>query len=97
MNYALNFARGEIITVYDAEDCPHPDQLRHAAEAFAAGSPELACVQAPLNWYNASHNWLTRQFALEYAAQFHAILPLLARLGWPMPLGGTSNHFNGVM
>jgi Glycosyltransferase like family 2 len=93
MNYALNFARGEIVTVYDAEDCPHPAQLRHAAEAFAAGGSDLACVQAPLNWYNAQHNWLTRQFALEYATQFHAILPFLARFGWPMPLGGTSNHF----
>lgn len=93
LNYALNLARGEIITVYDAEDCPAPDQLRAAAEAFAASGPELACVQAPLNWYNAKRNWITRQFALEYAAQFHALLPLLARLGLPLPLGGTSNHF----
>tara|TARA_R110002072_G_scaffold125645_2_gene261885 strand:+ start:108 stop:1664 length:1557 start_codon:yes stop_codon:yes gene_type:complete len=93
LNYALHFARGEIVTVYDAEDCPHPGQLRAAAEAFAAGSEDLACVQAPLNWFNADRNWMTRQFALEYAAQFHAILPLLARFRLPLPLGGTSNHF----
>jgi len=94
LNYALRFALGSIVTVYDAEDSPHPGQLRAAAEAFAAAGPRLACVQAPLNWYNAPRNWLTRQFALEYAAQFHAILPLLARLGLPLPLGGTSNHFD---
>jgi len=93
LNYALTFARGDIITVYDAEDVPHPGQLRAAAEAFAAGDDTLGCVQAPLNWYNHDHNWLTRQFALEYAVQFHAILPLLARFGLPLPLGGTSNHF----
>lgn len=93
LNYALTFARGEIVTVYDAEDVPHPGQLRAAAEAFAAGGASLACVQAPLNWYNHDKSWLTRQFALEYAVQFQAILPLLARFRLPLPLGGTSNHF----
>ncbi|GJL96929.1 MAG: hypothetical protein DHS20C06_07460 [Hyphobacterium sp.] len=93
LNFALEFARGEIVTVYDAEDVPHPGQLRAAAEAFAAADDQVACLQAPLNWYNHTCNWLTRQFALEYAVQFHAILPLLARLHLPLPLGGTSNHF----
>src|SRR5262245_59376079 len=36
---------------------------------------------------------LTRQFTVEYSARFDAILPALARLGLPVPLGGTSNHF----
>jgi glycosyltransferase XagB len=36
---------------------------------------------------------LARQFALEYAAQFDGLLPALERLGLPIPLGGTSNHF----
>ena len=92
LNYALQAARGALIAVYDAEDAPHAGQLRAAAEAFAA-DPELGVVQAPLGWYNANDNWLTRQFALEYAAQFHALLPLYRRLGWPLPLGGTSNVF----
>jgi len=92
LNFALQAARGELIAVYDAEDSPHAGQLRAAAEAFAA-DPCLGVVQAPLGWYNANDNWLTRQFALEYAAQFHALLPLYRRLGWPLPLGGTSNVF----
>ncbi len=36
---------------------------------------------------------MTRQFTLEYAALFDGILPALAKLGLPLPLGGTSNHF----
>ncbi len=92
LNYALQFARGDIITIYDAEDVPHPAQLRAAAGAFAAADERLGCVQAPLNWYNRQHNALTRQFAMEYAVHFQAILPLLARLGLAIPLGGTSNH-----
>ncbi|WP_019959913.1 glycosyltransferase [Woodsholea maritima] len=93
---ALNFAylqsRGDIIAVYDAEDAPHPQQIRHAAAAFAQ-NPKLGCVQAPLGWYNAHENWLTRQFTMEYAAHFHVILPYFSRLGWALPLGGTSNFF----
>lgn len=93
LNFALQRTHGELVAVYDAEDAPAPNQLRAAAEAFAA-DPALGCVQAPLGWYNRSENWLTRMFALEYAAQFHVVLPLFLRLGWPLPLGGTSNVFS---
>jgi len=93
LNYALGFAKGAAIVVYDAEDLPEPDQLRKAAAALRRGGLELGCVQARLDLYNADENWWTRQFTIEYAALFGAILPMLARLGLPVPLGGTSNHF----
>ncbi len=92
-NYALPFARGEFVVVYDAEDIPEPDQLKRAVAAFRLGDPRLACVQAQLNYYNWSENWLTRQFAIEYASFFDLLLPTLAKLGMPVPLGGTSTHF----
>ncbi len=79
--------------VYDAEDRPHPQQLRAALAAFEDGGPSLACVQAPLSIDNADASWLSRQFAAEYAIQFREVLPLLAHLNLPLPLGGTSNHF----
>ncbi|MCG8443256.1 MAG: glycosyltransferase, partial [Caulobacterales bacterium] len=93
LNYALAFARGDFVVVYDAEDQPHPGQLRAALAAFEAGGERLVSVQAPLDWWNAGDTWLTRQFALEYAAQFRVLLPAFARWGAPFPLGGTSNHF----
>ena len=93
LNHALRHCTGEILAIFDAEDRPHPDQLRAAAESFAAGALGLACVQAPLNWFNGTETWITRQFTLEYAAHFHALLPLYRRLRWPIPLGGTSNYF----
>lgn len=92
-NYALEFARGEFIVVYDAEDIPGPSQLREAVQAFRSGGPRLACVQAPLAYYNWDENWLTRHFAIEYASLFDLLLPALARFGLPFPLGGTSTHF----
>jgi glycosyltransferase XagB len=94
LNAGFARARGTLVTIYDAEDRPHPDQLRHAVRAFAKDAAgKLGCVQAPLGYYNADQNWLTRQFALEYAAHFQVLVPAMARLNLPFPLGGTSNHF----
>lgn len=93
LNYALNFSRGDLVAVYDAEDVPDPRQLRLAAGVFAAAPADLACVQARLDFFNAGDNWLTRQFAIEYAVLFRRLLPVLASLSLPLPLGGTSNHF----
>jgi glycosyltransferase XagB len=52
LNYALQFARGAYVVVYDAEDRPEPDQLLRALAAFERGPPQLGCVQAQLNVYN---------------------------------------------
>lgn len=95
LNVALNRAEGGLLAVYDAEDEPHPEQLREAVERFASGGPRLACLQAPLRIETPgrAQTWLERQFAMEYAALFEVILPALSRLGLPLPLGGTSNHF----
>ncbi len=92
-NYALASARGSLVVIYDAEDIPDTDQLRKAAELFLTGAPDLACLQARLNYYNPRENWLTRQFTLEYSMWFDWLLPGLQALGLPIPLGGTSNHF----
>ena len=107
LNYALSEARGRYIVVYDAEDRPQRDQLRKAVAAFAQAQKTqeegeqadeverpLACLQAGLNHYNPQENWLARQFTIEYTALFDGLLPALQRLDLPIPLGGTSNHFN---
>jgi hypothetical protein len=93
LNYALELVTSPYVVVYDAEDIPEPDQIRRALAAFAEGGADVACVQARLGIHNARQGWLPRQFALEYAAQFDGLLPALDRLGLPIPLGGTSNHF----
>jgi cellulose synthase/poly-beta-1,6-N-acetylglucosamine synthase-like glycosyltransferase len=93
LNLALMFARGELVTIYDAEDIPQPMQLRHSAQHFKSAPADVACLQARLSYYNSNENWLTRQFTIEYASLFDVLLPALARWRLPLPLGGTSNHF----
>jgi glycosyltransferase XagB len=93
LNYALTFARGSFVVVYDAEDQPEPDQLLCALHAFQSAPPQLACLQAALNIYNPCESLLTTQFMIEYTTLFDAILPALAHARAPILLGGTSNHF----
>jgi cellulose synthase/poly-beta-1,6-N-acetylglucosamine synthase-like glycosyltransferase len=93
LNYALQFCRGSLLTIYDAEDVPEPNQLYEVARAFLNADENLACLQAQLTSYNPNENWLTRQFTVEYATLFGLILPALAARNLPLALGGTSNHF----
>ena len=92
-NFALRFARGEYLVIYDAEDRPEPDQLHKAVARFRASPRKTACLQARLSIHNGKQSWLAGMFALDYAIWFKAFLPGLDRFAVPMPLGGTSNHF----
>lgn len=115
-NFALGFATGEYVVIYDAEDRPEPDQLRKAVGTFRADrrrETPLGCVQARLVFENEApvkgalgevlrdrngHDvrpttWSSRLLGNEYTVHFTYVLPGLARLGLPVPLGGTSNHF----
>ncbi len=93
LNYALDFCKGDIIGIYDAEDAPEPDQLYRMVETFENAADNVACVQCRLDYYNSKTNWLSRCFTIEYAILFRVILPGLQRLGLPIPLGGTSVFF----
>ena len=93
LNYALQYAKGEYVVIYDAEDEPDTDQLRAALEMFRKAGPDIACIQARLNIYNYQQNWLTRHFTIEYTALFDGLLPAFESLKMPIMLGGTSNHF----
>jgi glycosyltransferase XagB len=93
MCIGLRYAKGALVTVYDAEDRPDRAQLKKAVWAFERVDDSVACLQAKLGYYNPRQNLLTRWFTLEYDAWFNIFLPGLHRIGAPIPLGGTSNHF----
>jgi LPXTG-site transpeptidase (sortase) family protein len=92
LNYGLTLARGEVVTIYDAEDRPDPLQLRKAAVAFRRLPASVGCLQARLDYWNSEQNLITRWFGTEYLQWFQLFLPGLAGGDAPVPLGGTSNH-----
>ncbi|MFX0545247.1 glycosyltransferase [Roseovarius sp. S1116L3] len=93
MNYALDFCDGDIVGIFDAEDAPDPDQITQIARRFAAAPPDVVCLQGVLDYYNPRQNWLARCFTIEYATWFRVMLPGMARLGFAIPLGGTTLYF----
>lgn len=93
LNYALDFCRGSIIGVWDAEDAPEPDQIEKIVTRFQDAPANVACLQGVLDYYNAKTNWISRCFAIEYATWWRVILPGVARLGLVIPLGGTTLFF----
>ena len=90
LNYALGHTRGDIIGILDAEDAPATDQIERVVEAFHLAPPDVACVQGILDFYNTKSNWLSRCFTIEYATWFRIVLAGAARLGFSIPLGGTT-------
>ena len=92
-NVGLAMARGEYITIFDAEDKPEPLQLRRAVVALRRLGRDVACLQARLGFFNQSQNMMTRWFTIEYGSWFRFLLPGLVASRATIPLGGTSNHF----
>ena len=98
-NYGYLLSTGKFIVIYDAEDRMQPDQLLKAVAAFRRDESRrqhrkpLGCVQARLEFDNASDSLVSAFYWAEYVAHFSRTLLGLARAGLPIPLGGTSNHF----
>jgi cellulose synthase/poly-beta-1,6-N-acetylglucosamine synthase-like glycosyltransferase len=91
-NYALLFAYGEYITIYDAEDVPDSTQLKKAVALFRSYGSATICLQALLSFHNYGDNIISACSAIEYKAWFNYKLPCLEYWHLIIPLGGTSNH-----
>ena len=94
LNYGLAYARGEFLTVYDAEDLPEPDQLKKAVAAFRTHPDDYICFRAGLNYFNKNENLLTRLAALEHSVWSDCLQPALFRMGLPVPQPGASAHYD---
>lgn len=92
-NYALKFAKGEFLTIYDAEDKPEKYQLRKAIQKFRESDKSIICLQASLNYYNKYDNFLSYCFSIEYSMWFDFTINSINHFTHFFPLGGTSNHF----
>ncbi|WP_170464263.1 glycosyltransferase [Ruegeria arenilitoris] len=93
MNYALDFCRGDILGVWDAEDAPQPDQIERVVRHFARVGDDVVCLQGVLDYYNPRTNWRSRCFTIEYNSWFRVVLQGIARMGLVVPLGGTTFFF----
>ncbi len=87
--HALRKAKGDYVTIYDAESRPEPEQLQKAAVALS-GSDGRLCLQSRIAISNKDRNWITRNFAGEYYEWYERHLQRLSASGLPFGLGGNS-------
>ncbi|GHO92429.1 hypothetical protein KSF_024770 [Reticulibacter mediterranei] len=87
LNHALHIARGDIVTIFDAEDEPHPDILNIINTTML--NEDVDVVQGGVQLMNHNTKWFCYLNVLEYFFWFKSSLHFFARTGMT-PLGGNT-------
>jgi cellulose synthase/poly-beta-1,6-N-acetylglucosamine synthase-like glycosyltransferase len=87
LNVALREATGDVVTIFDAEDEPHPDILRVVDTVMTReGAPVVQCGVQLMNY---ADRWFSALNVLEYFFWFKSRMHYHARVGM-VPLGGNT-------
>lgn len=87
LNLGLRIAKGDIVTIFDAEDEPHPDILQVINTTFL--NEPVDVVQSGVQLMNHNTKWFCFLNVLEYFFWFKSALHFFARCGMT-PLGGNT-------
>jgi glycosyltransferase XagB len=87
LNHALQIARGDIVTIFDAEDEPHPDILNIISTAML--NEDVDAIQSGVQLMNHNTKWFCFLNVLEYFFWFKSSMHFFARIGMT-PLGGNT-------
>nr|MBA2677318.1 glycosyltransferase family 2 protein [Ktedonobacteraceae bacterium] len=87
LNLGLKVAKGDIVTIFDAEDEPHPDILQVINTTFL--NEPVDVVQSGVQLMNHNTRWFSFLNVLEYFFWFKSSLHFFARCGMT-PLGGNT-------
>jgi len=68
LNYGLQYVKGEIVGVFDADNVPEPEMLMRAVEYFE--DPSIAAVQGRQCSINADENMLSKFISYEEAVRY---------------------------
>ena len=87
LNHALQVSRGDIVTIFDAEDEPHPDILNIINTTML--DEDVDVVQSGVQLMNHNTKWFCFLNVLEYFFWFKSSMHFFARTGIT-PLGGNT-------
>src|ERR1700730_3124115 len=87
LNLALRVARGDIVTIFDAEDEPHADILNVINTTML--NEEVDAVQSGVQLMNHNTRWFCFLNVLEYFFWFKSSMHFFSRVGMT-PLGGNT-------
>lgn len=87
LNLALRIARGDVVTIFDAEDEPHPNILNIINTTLI--NDDVDVVQSGVQLMNHNTKWFCFLNVLEYFFWFKSSMHFFARVGM-VPLGGNT-------
>src|SRR5437667_3186341 len=87
LNLGLQVARGDVVTIFDAEDEPHPDILNIINTSML--DEDIDVVQSGVQLMNHNTKWFCFLNVLEYYFWFKSSMHFFARIGIT-PLGGNT-------
>ncbi len=87
LNLGLRMAKGDIVTIFDAEDEPHPDILQVINTTFQNEAVDV--IQSGVQLMNYNTKWFCFLNVLEYFFWFKSSLHFFAHCGMT-PLGGNT-------
>jgi len=87
LNIALQIAQGDVVTIFDAEDEPHPDILNIINTTML--NEDVDVVQSGVQLMNHNTKWFCFLNVLEYFFWFKSSMHFFARIGMT-PLGGNT-------
>jgi cellulose synthase/poly-beta-1,6-N-acetylglucosamine synthase-like glycosyltransferase len=87
LNHALQISRGDVVTIFDAEDEPHPDILNIINTTMI--DEDVDAVQSGVQLMNHNTKWFCFLNVLEYFFWFKSAMHFYSRIGMT-PLGGNT-------
>ena len=91
LDYAFEVTDAPIVGIIDAENIVSDQLLDRVAGAFA--DPDVDFLQGMVDMVNEDDGWLNILFRAEYGFWYRLIVPAFHRLGFPIPLSGTTCFF----
>ena len=91
LNYGFSKTHGDIVGVIDAEDIVDQGLFNEVGETYRREQWDFAL--AHLDMANEDDGWLNLLFRAEYGFWYNLVVPAFARVGYPIPLGGTTCFF----
>jgi cellulose synthase/poly-beta-1,6-N-acetylglucosamine synthase-like glycosyltransferase len=87
LNLGLQIAHGDVVTIFDAEDEPHPEILNIINTTML--NDDVDVVQSGVQHMNHNTKWFCFLNVLEYFFWFKSSMHFFARIGM-IPLGGNT-------
>jgi glycosyltransferase XagB len=87
LNLGLRIAHGDVVTIFDAEDEPHPDILNIINTTMLTDDVDV--VQSGVQLMNHNTKWFCFLNVLEYFFWYKSSMHFFARIGM-IPLGGNT-------